>query len=90
MTLITTALLGADYFLFRMNVIASAGTSEKVEYMRSLGADVPFNYKTESITSVLAQHGPIDVYWDNVGGGTLETAIQYVGFHGRIIVCKLE
>jgi NADPH:quinone reductase-like Zn-dependent oxidoreductase len=29
-----------------MKVIASAGTDEKVEFMKSLGADVAFNYKT--------------------------------------------
>jgi NADPH-dependent curcumin reductase CurA len=29
-----------------MKIIASAGTDEKVKFMKSLGADVAFNYKT--------------------------------------------
>ena len=50
-----------------MKVIASASTDAKVEYMRSLGAHIPFDHKTESIPSVLAKTGPLDTYWDNVG-----------------------
>ena len=69
-----------------MKVIASASTDAKVDYMRSLGADIPFNYKTVTIPSVLEKHGPLNVYWDNVGGETLEHAIDYAGFHARIIV----
>ena len=69
-----------------MKVIASASTNAKVEYMRSLGADVPFNYKTESIPEVLAKNGPLNVYWDNVGGETLEHAIDYAALHAKIVV----
>lgn len=43
----------------RLKVIASAGADSKVEYMRSLGADVAFNYKTTSIVEVLKEHGPL-------------------------------
>ena len=69
-----------------MKVIASASTDAKVEYMRSLGADVPFNYKTQSVPEVFAKNGPLDVYWDNVGGETLEHAIDNAAFHARIVV----
>ncbi|KAG8733472.1 hypothetical protein FRC10_012326 [Ceratobasidium sp. 414] len=55
-----------------LKVIASASTDAKVEFMRSIGVDVPFNYKKESMKEILAKEGPIDVYWDNVGGSTLE------------------
>jgi NADPH-dependent curcumin reductase CurA len=67
-------------------VIASAGTDAKVEYMRSLGADVPFNYMIKPYASVLSKHEPIDVYWDNVGGEALEAAIEYAGLHARFVV----
>lgn len=46
-----------------MKVIASAGSDVKVDYMRSLGVDFPFNYKKESYESALAKHGPINVAW---------------------------
>jgi NADPH-dependent curcumin reductase CurA len=43
-------------------VIASAGSDEKVEYAKSLGADIAFNYKTTNTAEVLAREGPIDMY----------------------------
>jgi NADPH-dependent curcumin reductase CurA len=44
-----------------LKVIASAGSDEKVQFMKSIGADVAFNYKTTSTAEVLEQHGPINV-----------------------------
>ncbi|KAK7039338.1 zinc-type alcohol dehydrogenase-like protein PB24D3.08c [Favolaschia claudopus] len=70
-----------------LKVIASAGADSKVEYMRSLGADVSFNYKTTPIAEVLKEHGPLDIYWDNVGGKSLEVAIEYSRLHARLIMC---
>ncbi|KAG8724509.1 hypothetical protein FRC12_024306, partial [Ceratobasidium sp. 428] len=55
-----------------LKVIASASTDEKVEFMRGIGVDVPFNYKKEKMSEILAKEGPINLYWDNVGGSTLE------------------
>lgn len=45
-----------------LKVIASAGSDNKVEYLRSIGADVAFNYKTTSTQEVLAKEGPINMY----------------------------
>ena len=45
-----------------LKVIASAGSDEKVAFARSLGADVAFNYKTESTEEVLKREGGIDMY----------------------------
>ncbi|CAK5276477.1 unnamed protein product [Mycena citricolor] len=70
-----------------LRVIASAGSDEKVEFLRSLGADVAFNYKTTDTREVLKQHGPIDVYWDNVGGETTDAALEHTKNDARLIVC---
>lgn len=43
-------------------VIASAGSDEKVEFMRLIGADVAFNYKTTDTREVLKAHGPINMW----------------------------
>ena len=43
-------------------MIASAGSDEKVAFVKSLGADVAFNYKTTSTREVLEKEGLIDVY----------------------------
>lgn len=45
-----------------MKVIASAGSDDKVQFLKDLGADVAFNYKATSTSEVLAKEGPVDVY----------------------------
>lgn len=45
-----------------LKVIASAGSSEKVQFMKDIGVDVAFNYKTESTDEILKKHGPLDMY----------------------------
>jgi len=44
-----------------LKVIGSAGSEEKVQFMKEIGADIAFNYKTTSTTEVLEKEGPIDV-----------------------------
>ena len=44
-----------------LKVIASAGSDEKVGYMKSIGADVAFNYKTTKTADVLKKEGPINM-----------------------------
>lgn len=44
-----------------LKVIASAGTPNKLEFLRSIGADVVFNYRETSVDSVLKEHGPVDM-----------------------------
>ncbi|KAH7102205.1 NAD(P)-binding protein [Auriculariales sp. MPI-PUGE-AT-0066] len=70
-----------------LKVIGSAGSAEKVAYLKELGCDVAFSYKQESVHDVLKREGPIDIYWDNVGGATLDTAVEHMNKHGRIVIC---
>ena len=49
-----------------LKVIASTGSDEKVEFVRSIGADVVFNYKTTSTREVLAKVGPINMYVESL------------------------
>jgi NADPH-dependent curcumin reductase CurA len=44
-----------------LKVIASAGSDDKVKFMKEIGADVAFNYKTTSTAEVLKREGPIDM-----------------------------
>ena len=71
-------------------VIGSAGSPEKVELaQRACGFDVAFDYKSGAVVDLLRQAAPegIDVYFDNVGGETLEAALAVLRPHGRIIGC---
>ncbi|KAG8943938.1 hypothetical protein FRC00_010885 [Tulasnella sp. 408] len=71
-----------------LKVIGSAGSDEKVKYLKEeLGLDAAFNYKTEDVRDVLEREGPIDIYWDHIGGKTLEAVIDNMNVLGRVIVC---
>ena len=71
-------------------VIGAAGSAEKVKFLQEeCGFDIAFNYKTAPIIEQLNQAVPdgIDVYFDNVGGETLEAALSVLRTYGRIIAC---
>ena len=70
-------------------VIGSAGSAEKLEWLRELGFDDVFDYTEQSPRHALAELAPegIDVYFDNVGGDHLECAIGALRTHGRIVAC---
>jgi NADPH-dependent curcumin reductase CurA len=71
-------------------VIGSAGSPEKVTFLREVCAfDHAFNYKNGSILAQLQAAAPdgIDVYFDNVGGDSLEAALTALRVNGRIIAC---
>ena len=71
-------------------VIGSAGSGEKVQFLREeCGFDIAFDYKVGPVVEQLKVEAPdgIDVYFDNVGGETLEAALEVLRVHGRIIAC---
>ncbi|KAF8074121.1 hypothetical protein FPV67DRAFT_1778639 [Lyophyllum atratum] len=72
-----------------LKVIASAGSEEKVVFMKKIGADVAFNYKTTNTEEVLKKEGPIDIYWDNVGGDSLDAALAASKVGGRFLECGM-
>ncbi|KAF8901370.1 alcohol dehydrogenase [Gymnopilus junonius] len=72
-----------------LRVIGSAGSDEKVQFMKEVGADVAFNYKTSNTAEVLAKEGPIDIYWDSVGGEMLEAAIDAANTNARFVECGM-
>ncbi|WP_208906120.1 NADP-dependent oxidoreductase [Streptomyces melanosporofaciens] len=70
-------------------VVASAGTDEKVDWLRdSLGAEA-FNYRVGNLGASLGGIAPdgIDVYFDSVGGTHLETALSHLRRGGRVALC---
>ncbi|KAJ7585022.1 alcohol dehydrogenase [Mycena floridula] len=72
-----------------MKIVASAGTDNKVEYMKELGADIAFNYNTSSTKEILVAHGPIDLYWDNVGGEILDLALENAANSATFVECGM-
>lgn len=69
-------------------VIGSAGSPEKVAWLvDELGYDAAFDYHDGPVAKQLAPHGPVDVYFDNVGGDHLEGALFHMADFGRIAAC---
>ncbi|KAK6496829.1 hypothetical protein TWF481_001813 [Arthrobotrys musiformis] len=71
-----------------LRVVGSAGSDEKVKYLiEKLGFDAAFNYKTEKPAEALAKYIPegLDIFYDNVGGETLEAAIDNAKPFARFI-----
>lgn len=70
-------------------VIGSAGSAEKVAWLRELGFDAAFDRRDGALRRSLRAAAPdgIDVYFDNVGGDHLEAAIAALRPHGRVALC---
>jgi NADPH-dependent curcumin reductase CurA len=79
------SLVGQIAKLKGCRVIGSAGSPEKVAWLRDLGFDVAFDYR-ETDTREALREG-IDVYFDNVGGQTLEAALGALRVRGRVVAC---
>ena len=71
-------------------VVGIAGGSEKCQWlMDTCGLDGVIDYKRENIAQRLEELCPdnIDVFFDNVGGETLQAAINHMADFGRIVLC---
>jgi NADPH-dependent curcumin reductase CurA len=70
-------------------VIGSAGTDEKVRWLREIGFDAAFNYRAGAVLDQLREAAPdgIDVYFDNVGADHLDAALVMLNNHGRVAMC---
>ena len=70
-------------------VIGSAGSDEKVSWLREIGFDAAFNYKAALVAEQLREAAPegIDVYFDNVGGDHLEASLAVLNTYGRVAMC---
>ncbi|CAB4395698.1 unnamed protein product [Rhizophagus irregularis] len=65
-----------------LRVVGSAGSDEKVDYLlNELKFDAAFNYNKVELDKALYEYCPngIDIYYENVGGETLETPKEKYG-----------
>ncbi|PJJ59465.1 NADP-dependent oxidoreductase [Hymenobacter chitinivorans] len=71
-------------------VIGTAGSAEKVAYLKQLGFDEAINYKTTpDMAQALAAAAPggVDCYFDNVGGAITDAVYDLLNKHARIALC---
>ncbi|MBL6691727.1 MAG: NADP-dependent oxidoreductase [Pseudomonadales bacterium] len=71
-------------------VIGIAGSDAKCRYLTDeLGIEGAINYRTEDVAKrlqSLCPHG-IDIYFDNVGGETLDIALGNIAQGARVVLC---
>eukprot|EP01060_Flectonema_neradi_P010640 TRINITY_DN1772_c3_g2_i1.p1 TRINITY_DN1772_c3_g2~~TRINITY_DN1772_c3_g2_i1.p1 ORF type:complete len:369 (+),score=100.51 TRINITY_DN1772_c3_g2_i1:48-1109(+) len=72
-------------------VIGIAGGKAKCDYLKEIGFDEVVDYRdtSSSLISKMRKACPkgVDVYFDNVGGETLEAALLLMRKRGRIALC---
>ncbi|WP_406700323.1 NADPH:quinone reductase [Singulisphaera sp. Ch08] len=69
-------------------VVTSAGSPEKIELCKSLGADLALNYKTDAIPEQLRAFAPdgIDLWYETQREPDLKVAIPLLRKRGRMIL----
>jgi NADPH:quinone reductase len=69
-------------------VIATAGTEEKVEACRRLGADLALNYKTQDVPAAIKMFAPegVNVWWETLREPDFERAVPLLSLRGRMVV----
>jgi NADPH2:quinone reductase len=69
-------------------VITTAGSDEKCEKCRQLGADVALNYKTQKVAEGLLAAAPqgVNVWWETVREPDFDLAVSHLARCGRMIV----
>lgn len=70
-------------------VVGIAGGARKVDLIRDLGCDDAIDYKSEDVAARIGECFPngIDIYFDNVGGETLEAALENLAYGARVVLC---
>jgi NADPH:quinone reductase-like Zn-dependent oxidoreductase len=73
-------------------VITTAGSPEKLDYCRSLGADHAFSYREDwpaAVRDALDGRG-VDVILDNMGAKYLEPHVDLLALNGRLAVIGMQ
>jgi NADPH-dependent curcumin reductase CurA len=70
--------------------VGIAGGEDKCRWLvDEVGFDAAIDYKAADLRKELKAHAPdgVDVYFDNVGGATLEAALNRLAHGARIVLC---
>ncbi len=79
----TTAIQLASAFGAR--VFATAGSAEKCDVCRDLGAERTINYREEDFAAVMKETGGADVILDMVGGPYIQRNVDSLKLEGRLV-----
>ena len=71
-------------------VIGIAGGKEKCDVLlNEIGVDASIDYKNQNINEQIKVHAPegIDIFFDNVGGNILDSALDNLNDRARVVIC---
>jgi NADPH-dependent curcumin reductase CurA len=86
----TGSLVGQIAKMRGCRVVGICSSPEKQEWLTSeLGFDAAVSHRDESFRKALREACPdgVDVYFDNVGGTTLDTVLGSMAYRGRVVCC---
>ncbi|XP_063779421.1 prostaglandin reductase 3 [Pseudophryne corroboree] len=92
--LVTAAAGGTGQFAVQLAkhancyVIGTCSSEEKAGFLKSIGCDLPINYKSENVASVLKKKFPegVDVVYESVGGEMFDMAVNCLATKGHLII----
>lgn len=69
-------------------IIATAGSAEKCVALKSLGADVAVNYKTDDVLAAVKEFSPngVNLYWETTRDPDFDKIVSYMAERGRVIL----
>jgi len=69
-------------------VITTAGSDEKVEAARQLGADAAINYKTQDLDLAIRAFAPggVNLWWETLRQQNFDQIVSHLARRGRIVV----
>jgi NADPH:quinone reductase-like Zn-dependent oxidoreductase len=64
-------------------VYGTAGSAEKIEYLKNLGVDHPIKYREKEFDAEIKEK--LDVVFDSIGGKTFKKGLKLLDFGGRMV-----
>jgi NADPH:quinone reductase-like Zn-dependent oxidoreductase len=64
-------------------VYGTAGSAEKIEYLKNLGVDHPINYREKEFDAEIKEK--LDVVFDSIGGKTFKKGLKLLDFGGSMV-----
>ncbi|XP_078543951.1 prostaglandin reductase 3 isoform X1 [Lissotriton helveticus] len=92
--LVTAAAGGTGQFAVQLakkakcHVIGTCSSEEKAGFLKSIGCDLPINYKSENLPEVLKKQYPegVDVVYESIGGEMFDLAVKSLATKGTMII----
>jgi NADPH-dependent curcumin reductase CurA len=75
---------------FGCKTVGLTSDERKVELCRTRhGFDIAINYRSAALSDLLCEHVPdgVDIFFDNVGGASLDATLRHMRPAGRVVQC---